>query len=136
MIGSTGEIFSSENIKNYLESKNIHTSQDTLIKYNQYLIQSFFISKCKYFELKGKKEMKILGKYYLTDHGFHHALIEDNAMNVTHILENIVYVELLRREYKKMLEEILIKLKLTLYVKNQKNTNIFRFLTVWKVKGH
>ena len=80
--------------------------------------------------------MKILGKYYLTDHGFHHALIEDNAMNVTHILENIVYVELLRREYKKMLEEILIKLKLTLYVKNQKNTNIFRFLTVWKVKGH
>ena len=62
MIGSTGEIFSSENIKNYLESKNIHTSQDTLIKYNQYLIRSFFISKCKYFELKGRKEMKILGK--------------------------------------------------------------------------
>ena len=100
MISSTGEIFSSKSIKNYLKSNNIYTSQDTLLKYNEYLKQSFFISKCKCFELKGKKEMKILGKYYLTDHGFHHALIEDNILKVTKILENIVYVELLRRGYK------------------------------------
>ena len=100
MVSSTGEIFSSESIKNYLKSNNIYTSQDTLLKYNEYLKQSFFISKCKCFELKGKKEMKILGKYYLTDHGFHHALIEDNILKVTKILENIVYVELLRRGYK------------------------------------
>ena len=100
MVSSTGEIFSSKSIKNYLKSNNIYTSQDTLLKYNQYLNQSFFISKCKCFELKGRKEMKILGKYYLTDHGFHHALIEDNILKVTKILENIIYVELLRRGYK------------------------------------
>lgn len=100
MCCSTGEIFSSKSIKNYLKSNNVYTSQDTLLKYNEYLKQSFFISKCKCFELKGKKEMKILGKYYLTDHGFHHALIEDNILKVTKILENIVYVELLRRGYK------------------------------------
>ncbi len=34
------------------------------------------------------------------DHGFHHALIEDNILKVTKIMENIVYVELLRRGYK------------------------------------
>ena len=100
MISSTGEIFSSKSIKNYLKSNNIYTSQDTLLKYTQYLNQSFFISKCKCFQIKGRKEMKILGKYYLTDHGFHHALIEDNMLKVTKILENIVYVELLRRGYK------------------------------------
>jgi predicted AAA+ superfamily ATPase len=100
MVSSTGEIFSSKSIKNYLKSNNFNTSQDTLLKYNEYLNQSFFISKCKFFELKGRKEMKILGKYYLTDHGFHHALIEDNILKVTKILENIVYVELLRRGYK------------------------------------
>ncbi|WP_458454720.1 ATP-binding protein [Methanobrevibacter sp.] len=100
MVSSTGEIFSSKSIKNYLKSNNIYTSQDTLLKYNQYLNQSFFISKCKCFLIKGRKEMKILGKYYLTDHGFHHALIEDNMLKVTKILENIVYVELLRRGYK------------------------------------
>jgi len=99
MINSTGEIFSSKSIKNYLKSNDIYTSEDTLLRYNEYLKQSFFISKCKCFELKGKKEMKILGKYYLTDHGFHHALIEDNMLKVTKILENIVYVELLRRGY-------------------------------------
>ena len=100
MISSTGEIFSSKSITNYLKSNHIYTSQDTLLKYNEYLNQSFFISKCKCFELKGRNEMKILGKYYLTDHGFHHALIEDNMLKVTKILENIVYVELLRRGYK------------------------------------
>lgn len=99
MISSTGEIFSSKSIKNYLKSNNIYTSQDTLLKYKEYLNQSFFISKCKCFELKGKKELKILGKYYLTDHGFHHALIKDNILKVTKILENIVYIELLRRGY-------------------------------------
>ena len=100
MISSTGEIFSSKSIKNYLKNNNIYTTQDTLLKYNDYLRQSFFISKCKCFALKGKKEMKILGKYYLADHGFHHSLIEDNILKVTKILENIVYVELLRRGYK------------------------------------
>ena len=100
MISSTGEIFSSKIIKNYLKSNDIYTSQDTLLKYNSYLNQSFFISKCKCFELKGRKEMKILGKYYLMDHGFHHALIEDNILKVTKILETIVYIELLRRGYK------------------------------------
>ena len=100
MTSSTGEIFSSKSIKDYLKSNNIYTSQDTLLKYNEYLSQSFFISKCKCFELKGRKEMKILGKYYLMDHGFHHALIEDNILKVTKILESIVFVELLRRGYK------------------------------------
>lgn len=100
MTSSTGKIFSSKSIKNYLKSNNIYTSQDTLLKYNEYMKQSFFISKCKCFELKGRREMKILGKYYLMDHGFHHALIEDNILKVTKILENIVYVELLRRGYK------------------------------------
>ena len=83
MISSTGEIFSSKSIKNYLKSNNISTSKDSLLKYNEYLNQSFLISKCKCFELKGKKELKILGKYYLTDHGFHHAIIKDNILKVT-----------------------------------------------------
>ena len=82
MISSTGEIFSSKSIKNYLKSNDIYTSQDTLLKYNDYLNQSFFLSKCKCFELKGRKEMKI------------------NILKVTKILETIVYVELLRRGYK------------------------------------
>ena len=43
--------------------------------------------------------MKTQEKYYLTDHGFHQALIDDNSKWIPRILENIVYMELLRRGY-------------------------------------
>lgn len=99
MMHSTGQTFSSKSIKNYLKRNNINTTQDTLLKYNDYLQQTFFISKCKRYDLKGKKEMKIGEKYYLMDHGFHHALIDNNNAWIPRILENIVFIELLRRDY-------------------------------------
>ena len=43
MMNSIGQTFSSKSIKNYLKQQNIHTSQDTLLKYNNYLQQSFFM---------------------------------------------------------------------------------------------
>lgn len=99
MMHSIGQTFSSKSIKNYLKGNNINTTQDTLLKYNDYLQQTYFLSKCKRYDLKGKKEMKIEEKYYLMDHGFHHALIDNNNAWIPRILENIVYIELLRRNY-------------------------------------
>ncbi|WP_406535148.1 ATP-binding protein [Methanobrevibacter sp.] len=99
MIGNIGETFSSKSIKNYLNGNNIRTTQDTLLKYNKYLQQTFFISKCRRFDIKGKRALTIYEKYYLMDHGFHNALIEKSARKIPRILENIVYIELLRRGY-------------------------------------
>lgn len=99
MMSSVGQTFSAKSIKNYLKNQNIRTSQDTLLKYLNYLQQPYFILKCKREDLIGKKEMKIYEKYYLTDHGFHHAIVEDNNNKITRILENIVYIELLRRGF-------------------------------------
>ena len=48
---------------------------------------------------KHASEFETQQKYYLMDHGFHHALIESNWIKQTHVLENIVYIELLRRGY-------------------------------------
>ena len=100
MINSIGQTYSSEKIKNYLKSNDIYTTQNTLLKYNEYLKQTFFISKCRRFDLKSKKLMKIKEKYYLMDHGFHHAIVEKNNLWIPRIIENIVYIELLRRGYK------------------------------------
>ena len=47
----------------------------------------------------GKKALKAEEKYYLTDHGFHHVIIDDNKKWIPRILEYIVYMELLRRGY-------------------------------------
>ena len=99
MVGNIGETFSSNSIKNYLKGNNINTTQDTLLKYNNYLQQTFFFSKCRRFDFKGKKVLTIYEKYYLMDHGFHNVLIERSAKKIPRVLENIVYVELLRRGY-------------------------------------
>ncbi len=99
MVGNIGETFSSKSIKNYLKGNNINTTQDTLLKYNNYLQQTFFFSKCRRFDFKGKKVLTIYEKYYLMDHGFHNVLVERSAKKIPRVLENIVYVELLRRGY-------------------------------------
>ena len=99
MMNSIGQTYSSKKIKNYLKSNDVYTTQNTLLKYNAYLQDSYFISKCSRYDFKGKKMLKIYEKYYLMDHGFHHALIENNAAWITRTIENIVYIELLRRGY-------------------------------------
>lgn len=55
--------------------------------------------KLKKENLKGKKVLKTNGKYYLVDHGFNQAIIGKDMENTGQILENIVYIELLRRGY-------------------------------------
>ncbi|WP_407382075.1 ATP-binding protein, partial [Methanobrevibacter sp.] len=99
MMNTVGQTFSSNSIKNYLKDKNIHTTQDTLLKYNEFLQQSFFLIKCRRQDLIGKKLLKIQEKYYAMDHGFHHAIVESNQKRIPRVLENIVFVELLRRGY-------------------------------------
>ena len=99
MLNTIGQTFSSKSIKNYLKDKNIHTSQDTLLKYNNYLQQSFFMLKCRREDLIGKKILTIHEKYYAMDHGFHHVIVENNQKRIPRVLENIVYIELLRRGY-------------------------------------
>ena len=99
MMNSVGQTFSAESIRNYLKNRNIRTSDDTLLKYLNFLQLPYFLLKCRRQDLIGKKEMQIYEKYYLTDHGFHHAIVEDNYNKITGILENIVYIELLRRGF-------------------------------------
>lgn len=99
MMNSIGQTYSSTKIKNYLKSNDVYTTQNTLLKYNEYLQQSYFISRCSRYDFKGKKILKIYEKYYLMDHGFHHALVENNSAWITRTIENIVYIELLRRGY-------------------------------------
>ena len=51
MMNSIGQTYSSKKIKNYLKSNDIYTTPNTLLKYNEYLQQTFFISKCRRYDL-------------------------------------------------------------------------------------
>lgn len=98
-INSTSQTFSKKSISNYLKNENKETSRTTIANFTQYIEEALFSHKVRRNDLMGKKELKTEEKYYLTDHGFHHVIIDDNKKWIPRILENIVYMELLRRGY-------------------------------------
>jgi predicted AAA+ superfamily ATPase len=99
--------FVASNIGNALSPSNISTTlkQDeqyihhaTVEKYIEYLVESFVFYKVNRFDLKGKKQLATQEKYYLADVGLLNVLVGKERINDRgHILENIVYLELLRR---------------------------------------
>jgi predicted AAA+ superfamily ATPase len=99
MIDTVGNAFSSRSIHGYFKNKAIKTSKDTINKYAEYISESFFMLMAKQFYVEGRQVLTMYEKYYLTDHGFHQAIVGNNSEIITGILENIVYIELLRRGY-------------------------------------
>lgn len=99
LINSTSQTFSKKSITNYLKNENKETSRTTITNYTEYIQEALFSHKVRRNDLIGKKELKTEEKYYLTDHGFHHIIIDDNKKWMPRILENIIYMELLRRGY-------------------------------------
>jgi len=93
-----GNALSPSNISKTLkeDGQNIHHA--TVEKYIEYLVESFIFYKVNRFDLKGKKQLATQEKYYLVDVGLLNILVGKERINDRgHILENIVYLELLRR---------------------------------------
>lgn len=93
-----GNALSPSNISKTLkqDGQNIHHA--TVEKYLEYLVASFVFYKVNRFDLKGKKQLATQEKYYLVDVGLLNILAgKDRITDRGHILENIVYLELLRR---------------------------------------
>jgi predicted AAA+ superfamily ATPase len=96
-----GNALSPSNISKTLkqDGENIHHS--TVENYIEYLAASFVFYKVNRFDLKGKKQLATQEKYYLVDVGLLNVLAgKERTTDRGHILENIVFLELLRRGYK------------------------------------
>lgn len=88
-------------ISDTLTSKGISTSNHTVENYITALLESFLIYKAERFDVKGKNLLARDYKYYVVDSGLRSYLLGKKAdSDMGHILENIVYLELLRRGYK------------------------------------
>lgn len=101
--------FTADNIGNILSTKRIadlmtadgrKIDQKTVEKYLSTLCESFFLYEVKRYNIKGKQLLKTLGKYYLVDIGLRRMLLGSRSFDAGRILENIVYLELLRRQKK------------------------------------
>lgn len=71
----------------------------TIAAYVAALQESYLFYEIKRFDIKGKAELKTLGKYYIVDNGLRNYLLGYRDVDTGHIIENIVYFELLRRGY-------------------------------------
>lgn len=98
---SIGSPISTKKISDTLTSKGISTSNHTVEKYITAFIESFLIYKAERFDVKGKNLLARDYKYYVVDQGLRSYLLGKKAdSDMGHILENIVYLELLRRGYR------------------------------------
>lgn len=88
------------NIANTLSSmKNEKINSPLVANYVQYIIDSFLISMAKRYDVKGKTYFKYPNKYYYTDIGLRNARLNYRQYDPGHIMENIIYNELLNRGY-------------------------------------
>ncbi len=98
---SIGSPISTKKISDTLTSKGMQTSNHTVEKYISAFIESFLVYKAERFDVKGKNLLARDYKYYIVDQGLRSYLLGKKAdSDMGHILENIVYLELLRRGYK------------------------------------
>ena len=100
LCSSIGSLTNASKISNTLQSvKNVKVSSTTVSNYLNYLIESFLFSNAKRYDVKGKKYFEYPSKYYCTDVGLRNARLNFRQQEETHIMENIIYNELLCREY-------------------------------------
>jgi len=109
LVDNIGSTVSPKKISDYLTSNGRKTTSETIDNYLTMLEDAFLFYGVKRYDLKGKMHLKTLGKYYIVDIGMRNALLGLRHIETTpvigvgypadygHILENIVYFELLRR---------------------------------------
>ena len=99
LCSSIGSLTNASKIANTLRAvKNIKVTSTTVSNYLNYLIESFLFSNAKRYDVKGKKYFEYPSKYYCTDIGLRNARLNFRQQEETHIMENIIYNELLCRE--------------------------------------
>lgn len=95
-----GHIFSATSLSKYFKSEKRNISHDTILNYLKFCTDAFLIYKISRYDLEGKKVLTVNEKYYCADHGLREAVFGKNTQNIDQILENIVCLELLRRNFK------------------------------------
>lgn len=94
-----GSSLSSKKIADTMTSGGRKIDTKTVEKYLEALSESYIIYQAKRYNIKGKQYLKTLEKYYVVDIGMRFMLLGSQQADAGHILENVVYLELLRRGY-------------------------------------
>lgn len=97
IIDNTSNIVSPNSIANTLNSNGKKVSYNTVEKYIRFMKECYLIYECNRYNVLGKQNLKTLSKYYLVDLGLKKVSTMKSNTNIGYNIENIVYLELLRR---------------------------------------
>lgn len=96
---SIGSIVSIKKISDAMTSSGRKISSHTVESYLEGLVESFVLYPVKRYDIKGKQHLKTLEKYYVSDVGLRYLKLGNRGVDLGHLLENVVYLELLRRGF-------------------------------------
>lgn len=99
MISNIGKLFSANSISKYIKNENRKTTPHTIINYMDYARNAFIFYQIKRENIKQKRKLLISDKYYLVDSGFYFIFNGSTQRNWSQLLENIVFLELIRQGY-------------------------------------
>lgn len=99
LMDNVSNMSSSRNISNALVAAGTETNYKTIGNYVEHLCHAFVFYEARRYDVRGKNYLQSLSKYYLADTGIRFAVLGKRNMDWGRILENIVYIELLRRGY-------------------------------------
>jgi len=99
LFDNIGNIVSSKKIADSLTSYGRKTTSITVENYLIALMDAYILYKAPRYDIKGKQQLQSLEKYYVSDIGLRHAALGDRDRDIGRILENIVYLELIRRGF-------------------------------------
>ena len=96
---NVGTTFSATSLSKFLKSERRTVAPETILNYIKYCCDAYLFYQVKRQDLQGKQLLATNEKYYIADHGIREAVFGGNMRDINLILENIVFMELLRRGY-------------------------------------
>ena len=99
LFDNIGCTMSAKRIADYLKSQRLRVGVDTVQNYLGYFTEALIAHKVRRFDLKGKRHLEVQEKYYLSEIGIRHAILGYRESDIGGLLENIVFLELKRRNY-------------------------------------
>lgn len=97
---NVGNTFSASSLVKFFKNEQRTVAAETILNYIRYCVDAYLFYQVKRQDLQGKQILSTNEKYYIADHGIREAVFGGNMRDINLILENIVYMELLRRGYK------------------------------------
>lgn len=100
VMANVGTTFSASSLVKFLKNEQRTVAAETILNYIRYCTDAYLFYQVKRQDLQGKQILATNEKYYIADHGIREAVFGGNMRDINLVLENIVYMELLRRGYK------------------------------------